>query len=398
MLHVDTVRIISKFLSDTDINNFLSASKKLYLFKKDIRFVQKHSLSAKIYYLPYYDSFTNLRVKINEESDDELNNIYYCVEKNFNSKIDRLPKYLSKISVTDPVNKIILFLMPNIKHITVNIFDLKTFDIIKNLPVTKLIVNNIHVDENISLPTTITHLKFINMSYFHAKKILKKCTNVTHLIFLDVNFNTGVEKGDIPQTVTHLVFGNEFWQSLSSDILPPKLEYLDLGDIYDKCIYGEYIYPSIKYIKLNCLSPIDDFIPPTLTHLELNDICDREERCNPTSIKYLILSKNFSNPLNKFIHEISPVLTNLIFKCNYHHSLLNVIPSTITHLTFDCATSSSLKYCIPLSVTHLILPSAYDKDLKNTISKSVRYLTLPKSYRDIVNSDMLQNINVQFHP
>lgn len=421
MLHLDTIKIICKFLSDTDINNLLSICRKLYAFKNNIRFIEKHKLNAKIYWLPYYDSFTNLHID-NENFiltilvEDDVDEEFYKFQtaKETTCEIKRLPVHLSKIFLLDPNDKIVTIIPSTVKKITVKISDPLVFNSIKNLPIDKLIIDKIFIeitivgsvitiqaadfvisfDKFISIFENIKYLKCIGIKYSSIKNIFKICNILTHLIFSGVTFDDRIKIGDIPQSVTHLILGSTFKQYLTENLLPNNLNYLDVGETYDNRIYPEIIPKSLNYLKMYSFSPMEDVIPLTVSYLEISVIFEIAD-IYPINIKHLIINKNSVFNFGKNLCKVSPILTNITFKCNYRYSLFDSIPSTVTHLTFDCDNCSSLAGCIPSSVTDLVLPLMYDKDLNRTILKSIKNLTLPKSYSKIMNK--LQNINIKYH-
>lgn len=412
MLHLDTIRIICKFLSDTDVNNLLSVNRHLYTYKKDIQFRQKHTLTSKIYILPYYDSFINLRIEpdiFDVSTNTNIDNNYYQFEPELSTnKIDHLPKHISKISLVDPREEIISLILSSIKSITVEIFEDDIFELIQNLPVTKLIIYSTYIDRKILISSTVKHLKFIGTMYEDVKNIIYKCSNPTHIIFTDVPFNNyKIRQGDIPESVTHLNLGDKYDQELGPKLIPKNIQRLDAPNKNGHMYFPDHLFPSLRYIKVKHFYPGEDVIPSSVTCLEieiLESFYHAPADNYHTNIKSLIIlnKKTFFN--NEFLYELmnpmlkmSPILTTVTFKCNYHWSLLNSIPLTVTHLIFDCEYISSLVNCVPLSVTHLVLPSKYNKNLSQVIPKSVKYLTLSKYYCGKLDKNFLDNISVTFY-
>lgn len=331
MFSSDIIKYICKFLSDKNINNYLSVTKTMLELKHKIKFNDPHILTKKINKLKYYDSFTNLivsKIELKYYSEDDPNNKYLSVKELQPFKYF-LPKNLTKIKFEIIIQK--LLLECTAKEISVIINDSDQLKFINNTSITNLIVN-CNYDKPYSLPKTIKYLKFENVCF-------------------------EIKPGDIPESVLYLKIGRYDHQLLPG-ALSSNIVKLSIRGHFNFCIGS--IPSSVTYLKTNNITS-DDYIPSNVTHCEIDNINSTDD-----------------------IKKISvPTITHLIFSKRYDQGISN-IPPNITHLTFKFSFNESLRYLLPQSLTHLILPDNYNCDIHNTIPAGIKYLTIPKSYRKIL--------------
>ncbi len=117
------------------------------------------------------------------------------------------------------------------------------------------------------IPNNIKYLEFYN----EYMQILKKGdipNSVTHLL-LDGYYNQEL-KDIIPNSVTHLEFGYYFDQSLNEGDIPNSVTHLTFGYHFSKSL-KEYIIPnSVTHIRFNGFikqSLYENIIPQNVTHI-----------------------------------------------------------------------------------------------------------------------------------
>jgi hypothetical protein len=149
-------------------------------------------------------------------------------------------------------------------------------------------------------------------------------------------FNQPVD--NLPETLTHLTFGNNFNQSV--DNLPLSLTYLTFG----RQTPVRLAHPKIMNIH-NCLrchnfNQSVDNLPKNLTHLTLG--CD----------------------FNQSVDNLPENLTHLIFTGDStFNNLLNNLPKNLTHLKLNKIFCQKLDN-LPISLTHLTYHNNYKHKIK----------------------------------
>ena len=120
--------------------------------------------------------------------------------------------------------------------------------------------------DNLKLPNSLTHLDFGNW-FDEPVDNLHLPNSLTHLDFGNA-FNRPIDNLKLPDSLTHLNFGNNFRQSVDNLKLPDLLTYLNFGNMFPK---------TIENLKL----------PDSLIYLNLGLLCDRriDYRTWPTSLK-----------------------------------------------------------------------------------------------------------------
>lgn len=214
---------------------------------------------------------------------------------------------------------------------------------------------------------------------------------VTNLKF-EFAFNESFEHipGFIPDTVTHLTFGNKFNKSIRNCI-PSSVKYLRFGTDFNQNIRNCIPY-GVEHLTLEYgfTNTIHDSVPKSVTHLIL--YCDYDQSkqgaihfgvthltfggniecittdCIPTSVVNLIIVGNI-NPIN-MKNVIPASVTHLEFGIWFNQSIKGYIPNSVTHLKFGKYFDQSIDNCIPSSISHLKLNS------NNDIPKTIRYLSL----------------------
>jgi len=188
MLIPDIIRQICTYLSDSDINYFLSASKQLYKLKNHVQFIDKHILTEKIKMLSYYDNFVNLIINDNK---------HYI-----------FPKNLQKIFF---------------KVVNVDLFSL--------------------------MPLSVTSVKINNFVWSDIKKIT--LPNIKKLVISVRNFDRHIYPNDIPLSVTHLNINGEPAFCLKLNCIPLNVVYLNIDCFFDQNIPTSVKYLKTNRICYN---------------------------------------------------------------------------------------------------------------------------------------------------
>ncbi|KAN0018334.1 hypothetical protein ACTFIU_010950 [Dictyostelium citrinum] len=193
-------------------------------------------------------------------------------------------------------------------------------------------------------------------------------------------------------SLTSLVFGGEFNQSLEGNWLPTNLKKLNL------------CYKFNQIIKPNQL-------PESLTHLSFGDWFNQPLDGNwlPKNLIKLVFGRSFDQPF-KVSHQLPQSLTSIILNDGYEGVIeANSIPESV--ITLDYKIDTSRKYSsideAPNFVTRLYItgPSAGHLDFK-TISKNVTYLKigsnidikpsiLPNSIETLIYDSHLSNFKIK---
>lgn len=341
MFSIDIIRYICKYLSDIDINSFLSSDTQLYRFKHLIKFKQLHTLTSKIHSLSYYDSFINLKIICsnwntylsNEESDDEF---YLLKNKKVMPFI--LPKNLTKIIIPNFDNDILSVIVPQIKfplkkiYICVSIGTRWHFEAIKDIPVTHLVVKEKEKEK-------------------------------------ETKYYQNILRSEIPSTVRHLIFDETFNMVLTHNNIPSFITHLFINN------------PKYGY-DLN--------LPENLIHLKITNVNIEYLHNFPKTLKSLDI--NFTS-CNLNVLKIYP---SSITHLRIDGSFYGEIPRGITHLTIG-ENFRGEHNLVPSSVTHLIFEKNFDLDkVIVKIPKSVKYLTIPKKYYEQLSDRMLSNIKITY--
>jgi hypothetical protein len=190
----DVISIITKYLSNRNIINFLSISHHYHTLKGKIWYHQLTPLN-KIQNLRYVDQFLN---------------VIFC------NDCQIYPKHMTHLTLGYEywTRDWCLALGINNTFIPSTVTHLKfAYDL--NKPLTP------------HIPKTITHLEL--GGWFNKDIEDQIPLGVTHLTFGD-HFTQNIE-GKIPASVTHLIFGRHYNQNINKSI-PPTVTYLELPDTY----------------------------------------------------------------------------------------------------------------------------------------------------------------------
>lgn len=337
MLIDDIILYICTFLHDTDINNYLSVTKKMLELKHKIKFNDPHKLTTKINKLNYYDSFTNLIVHDeNYYMSGYLNMTYGRASTIFEYF---LPKNLIKINFKTLVPKLISNLTCKEIHITVDSpYELK---LIKDLKITSLIINFCYDRTKNTIPESVKYLKFKGSHVYE------------------------IQSGDIPSTVTKLKI-LQYCRRLLPGSLPSSITKLSICGNFD--FKDGTIPSSVIFLRTNNLSP-DDYVPSSVTHCKIDRINDIK-KISASTITHLTFSKRYTGyPLK--------------------------IPLNITHLTFKYPFNRSLENKLSPNLTHLILPLSFNQDMIGIIPSGLKFLTVRKKYNTILNQ-LYPELNITY--
>jgi len=308
----DIIIKICAILRTHDKLNFLSVTKKNCEHKYGIFFDEKICLE-KIFTLPYFDNFTNIKI---------LHSTFLFSKQKFQLRLNTYNKS-----------------RPN------------------KMPVN--LVNFLYQHYYISGPLDTAHAKQIRQN---VKACIPK--NATHLHLEDAAYLYGYA----PKQITHLILG--FINDEHVNILR-RVKYLNFKYIVGSNTKIPYGITHLIFSQQFCK---DIVIPTSVTHLTLNSICcsmlGQIIIHIPDSVKYLDTVWEVAEVPNNITHLvyransyhinkrwIPPSVTHLeLFNEVYHSDL---VPSTVTHLTLSNYESCPRKK-IPANVEHVTYKYAGD--------------------------------------
>ena len=179
-------------------------------------------------------------------------------------------------------------------------------------------------------------------------------SNLTYLSF-DLNFNQPL--GKLPNTLTHLVLGNNFNQIVA---LPDYLIELTIGDKFDKPLK---LPMTLKHLTLGIhFNQILQL--PDLESLTLGICYDRPLELPPT-LKYLTLGAFFNQPL-----VLPNNLKSLILGEVFNQTL--VLPDTLKSVTFGGGFNQIFNF--PTKLKYIKLTKYYNKLIDvDSIPKNVEF-------------------------
>jgi hypothetical protein len=330
--------------------------------------------------------------------------IHVCI---FLEDIDKINILLTSCSINKIKTKIYFNNKIHIKkilnHICYNRFTNIITDNVYNFPlnIKKLeFYNNFDKDilSKSIIPNSITRLKFNRL---FTSLILPNCIpdSVTDLIF--EKFTLDLQINSIPKSVISLKFGEFFGRYSYEDdiydytkIIPNSVKYLTLGNFFDlEAIVPGFIPNSVTHLIFaeNFESNIiPGFIPNSVTHLTFgryfnNDITDcipnsvthltfgycfnkNIKGCIPNSVTHLIFGDLFNKPICEYEGDTS--FFRKMFGFSYKKVIELYIPNSVTNLTFGKWFYQSI--IIPQSVINLTLPSDKINYCKKYIENSVK--------------------------
>jgi hypothetical protein len=170
---------------------------------------------------------------------------------------------------------------------------------------------------NISNFPSLTHL---TLNCIHARKLPDLPPSITHLTFGD-NFNYRIAITNLPLHLVYLSFGGKFNQQIT---LPPSIETLIFGTAYNQPI--THLPRNLIHLTFKAFRdtfPLLDNIPLSLQKLIVGEHVFQKRNPNePLSLTHLtfIPYRNLITPTNQFIDSTNEI------------SALSV-PHTLTHLT-----------------------------------------------------------------
>lgn len=190
-----------------------------------------------------------------------------------------------------------------------------------NQPLLELLVQYVGVRESLNYASTC------RSRALERKWLIENCAVVDHQRLADLRdrnmqpqclsatIGSIKELQELPDTLTHLTFDDDFNQSLADVTLPPKITRLTFGLRFDQ--------------PLDCVH-----LPDTLTHLTFGDAFDQrlENATLPPMLTHLTFGYYFNRPLDRVV--LPPMLTHLKFGERFDQSLDAVrFPSTLSLLT-----------------------------------------------------------------
>lgn len=422
-LIIDIYTHICLFLSNTEILNLLSITKRHHAIKGNVAMFNPVHI-VQICDLWYYNSFRNVDVcrkmmkshhptfRTDTESrikDMDMTHIVYPnkvthLEIHNLAATENIPETVTHLTYRIYVDQNIYVHTPN--HVTHLTFKCE---------------NRCDV-RVISIPKTVTHLSFSHFVLtwrnnfggrgitINGDKDIKKYMPSSVIYFETDAYSENTAKDIFPDSVKEICvdyFGDNgdviFPQQLTTfratkgyapETLPIYLTHLDLlmtpARNYDlSCLM------HLTHLKTNCTGPI----PASVTHLTLGHYCNRTiDQCNPHHIQSLTMRNDFDDKIDgtfpklTYLHlgynfdqifrpEQFPALEHLHFGDRFNQRI--VIPPSVTHLAFG---DRFTKYdIIPTNVTDLTVGYNFKYDYHNKISNVVRITFTDQFNRPIDN-------------
>ena len=205
------------------------------------------------------------------------------------------------------------------------------------------------------------HIKFYDGYKYYKIKHLSFIKNFKRIYFSSTN---------IPNCITHLIFGAQFNQKIKNCI-PNSVTHLTFG------------YAFNQKIK-NC-------IPNNITHLTFGRSFNQKIKdCIPNSVTHLIFGVQFNRKIKNYIPNS---VSHLTFGFYFNQEIKNNIPNSVTHLTFGHWFNQEIKDYIPNSVTHLTFGFNFNQNIKDC----ERFVSQPAT-RGITSVISLRSVMQALHP
>lgn len=270
-LCIDIIIYLCTYLSNSECIQLLSTSTYLHSLKNKIWF--NDSINIKfILKLSYRDRFRSLII----------------TNTDYSSKINET--YIAKTKF-QPVNATSIFY--NYTNSNYTIPSITTHLTLTTIP-------------SSPIPNSVKHIIFGPKYKAGIRNIIPYgVQSVTFGTF----FDNVINKGEIPQSVTHLTFGLCFNKSIVNSI-PNSVTHLTFGCLFNKSI--------------------DNNIPDSVQHLVFGDFFNQDVTDSiPSSVKYLTLGHYFNHDISK-------------------------IPNTVQYLTLDKYDDDPIRFKIPSTVISVI--------------------------------------------
>jgi len=279
------------------------------------------------------------------------------------------------------------------------LFDYKKYEFKKGIIPESVIYLGFEGNFNQPLEDIIpNNVKYLYLEYFNQPLNPGNIpNNLTHLIFGN-NFDQPLTSGVLPHTLKYLKFGNNFDQPLNPGILPFGMTHLIFGQFYNQPLKINSIPNSVIYLIFSTRynHPINNILPDKLIYLKLGMNFNQELKIGdiPNSVKYLKLGFGIEqsflcNSLNCNSLNCNSLNCNSL-NCNSKNIIKSIIPDSVTHLSIHYMNRSLQAFEIPNNVTHLYIDQSYlieHSDNKHIIPSSITHLRLG-------NRMTLSNINV----
>ena len=177
------------------------------------------------------------------------------------------------------------------------------------------------------LTNNITYIK-LGFNFNFVLSNLPK--TITHLYF-DDNFNKSIDSLQLP-LLTHLTFGQTFNQFIY--FLPTSIIHLTFGQNFNQPI--NFLPSSITYIKFGSLfnQPINS-LPSSITHLILGYVFNQSLDFLPVSITHLSIGECFKQPINHLPLNIMEIQFDQFSKFNHKLNCFP-FPLSLSSITFGC--------------------------------------------------------------
>jgi hypothetical protein len=165
------------------------------------------------------------------------------------------------------------------------------------------------------------------------------------------NKNIPIKKRNIPNNVTHIIFGDEFNQEIK--YFPPKLKSIKFGSSYNKPIY---LPAGIEEVEFgNEFNQYIDFLPESIKVLKFGPKFNSNIRSYPPNLETL----EFGDDYNKSINNLSPKLKKLVLGFGYNQ-FIERLPKNLLYLEFNFDTYFEQAICnLPANLHTLIIKNSY---------------------------------------
>lgn len=228
---------ITNYMSNKEINNFLTTSKTLREIRKITLYNQRQRLNNKLRLLDYYDNFTYLLIH------NSPKNIIQDLPKN----IKRIETFDFKFSDFEILSK-----YKNLTHFIVRHIEPKNCKHPTELNITYFSVNNL------SWVNSQTHIFFANVTELtieifeevHVKKLLS-FPKISHIVLYNINPDISYDQNILD--LTHTVFGSS--KNIDCIQTIPHLTHITFGYIGHASIKMLSMFKNITHCTI--LQPID---------------------------------------------------------------------------------------------------------------------------------------------
>ena len=216
-----------------------------------------------------------------------------------------------------------------------------------------------------SIPSSVTYLQ-LGKSYNQPLplNLFPSSSSLRHLVLGD-RFNRSIEPGVLPPSLRRLSLGFDFNRPLLPGSLPEGIQWLEMGRLFNQSIPPGVLPRSLTHLRLYHFDkPLQmGSLPSQLIHLSLGTQFNQPllPGILPCSLRQLVLSAPFRHPL--VVGALPHGLQWVEFPPYYERPLPpGVIPSTVVSVTLTGYRGELQRGSIPSSVQWMSLPERFDVD------------------------------------